>query len=171
MQKILLILICLFLCATVCFAEIACVCDLEQCSCFIQFGDSGPEMEYIQHALIQQGFMRESDDASIFDERTLEAVLRFQEANGLSATGLLDDNTLTLLLWGMLPDALDQAQPLTNRKAIWIPTDGGIRRHVNPTCCKMLDPRRVSVRNADLMNMQPCGICNRGGKKEWALPE
>lgn len=171
MQKLLMLLICMCLCLNMCFAEISCCCGLEHCSCFIQLGDGGPEMEYIQHALIQQGFLTMSDDASIFDQKTLQAVLLFQEANHLPATGMLDDNTLTLLLWGMLPDILDQTQPLTNGRAIWIPTDGGIRRHIKPSCCKMFDPRRVSVRNAELMNMQPCGICNRGGKKEWTLPD
>lgn len=170
MRRLLLLLL-LFLASSIYYAEIPCECGHSHCTCFIQLGDGGPEMEYIQHALIQQGFLAKDHDAAAFDGHTLQAVLRFQEANGLPATGTLDDDTLTLLLWGMLPEELDKSTPGTNGNPIWIPTDGGIRRHINPGCCDMLDPRLVSVRNAERMNMQPCGRCNRGGKKEWTLPD
>jgi len=166
MRKTLLLLAAFFLCFNSCYAEITCECGLEHCTCFIQLGDGGPEMEYIQHALIAQGYLLKANDAYLFDEHTLQAVIDFQKANSLFQTGMLDDETLTLLLWGMLPAELDNEKPLSNGNPIWIPTDGGIRRHSKPTCCKMLDPRRVSVRNADLMNMLPCGICNRNGRHE-----
>lgn len=166
MRKLLMMLclLCSFCCE--CLAEIPCTCGLDQCICFIQLGDGGVAMEYIQHELIAQGYLLPSQDSALFDEHTLQAVLHFQEANGLPHTGLMDDATLTLLLWGMLPDALDIADPLSNGRAVWIPTDGGIRRHVKPTCSKMSDPRRVSVRNAAVLNMQPCGRCNKDGRKE-----
>ena len=166
MQKALPIVFCLCLCFSICFAEVPCECQQEYCTCFIQLGDGGPALEYIQHALISQGYLLQANDAHLFDEHTLQAVLRFQEANNLPITGTLDDNTLTLLLWSMLPEELDIVDPISNGRSIWIPTDGGIRRHKNPACCNMFDPRRVSVRNAELMNLQPCGICNRGRKKE-----
>ena len=166
MKRLFLITLCLCLICSICTAEILCQCAQEYCSCFIQLGDGGPVMEYIQHALIAQEYLSAVNDAHLFDDNTLQAVLRFQQTNALPATGMLDDVTLTLLLWGMHPKALDEAEPGTNGNPIWIPTDGGIRRHRNPTCCQMFSPRLVSVRNADLMNMQPCGICNRGGKKE-----
>ena len=166
MRKTLMLSLCLILCFGVCYAEITCVCQQEHCKCFIQLGDEGPEMEYIQHALIAQGYLLSKNDAAIFDEKTLNAVLNFQKAKGLEPTGMLDDNTLTLLLWGMLPEELDRENPFSNGRPIWIPTDGGIRRHVKPTCCSMFDPRLVSVRNADKMDMQPCGRCNRNGEKE-----
>ncbi|MBQ8202344.1 MAG: peptidoglycan-binding protein [Clostridia bacterium] len=166
MKKAIPIILCLCLCFSICFAEVPCECHQAVCSCFIQLGDGGPAMEYIQHALIDQGYLLQANDAHLFDENTLQAVLRFQEANHLPATGTLDDNTLTLLLWGLLPDELDVAEPSSNGRGIWIPTDGGIRRHLKHDCSKMEDPRRVSVRNAELMDMQPCGKCNRNGKKE-----
>lgn len=166
MRKILLSCLCLILCSNICLAEIACVCAQEHCTCFIQLGDEGKAMEHIQHALIEQGYLLRADDASAFDEKTLKAVLSFQEANELTATGMLDDETLTLLLWGMLPEELDRERPFSNGRAVWIPTDGGIRRHVKPSCCSMFDPRLVSVRNAEKMDMQPCGRCNKNGKNE-----
>ena len=166
MKRVLIISLCICLLCSISFAEIPCQCHSERCTCFIQLGDGGPEMEYIQHALIRLGYLDAGNDAHLFDERTLQAVLRFQEANGLPATGMLDDKTLTLLLWGMLPEELDEVKPYSNGNAIWIPTDGGRRRHRKAECCGMFDPRLVSVRNADLMDMKPCGICNRDGKKE-----
>ena len=162
---LLLLMICM-ICGTLCFAEIACTCGQERCICFIQLGDGGIAMEPIQHALIAQGYLLPSQDSALFDERTLQAVLRFQDAHSLPQTGMLDDETLTLLLWGMLPDELDKADPSGNGRPIWVPTDGGIRRHTKPTCSAMCDPRIISVRNTEYMNILPCGRCNRGGAKE-----
>ena len=172
MKKLLPVLLCFCLCCSICLAEIPCVCHHEPCTCFIQLGDGGHAMEYIQHALIDKGYLSQKNDAYLFDKATLNAVLRFQEAHHPPTTGMLDDDTLTLLLWGMLPEELDKEEPyrsdepLTNGRPIWIPTDGGIRRHFNPECSKMEDPRHVSVRNAAKMDMLPCGKCNRGGAKE-----
>lgn len=162
MQRFVLLLVFLLLLTSSGFAEIACVCNSDHCICFIQLGDEGKAMEIIQHALIEQGYLHKSNDAYLFDENTQKAILHFQETNSLPMTGMLDDNTLTLLLWGMLPEELDKTEPSGN--AIWIPTDGGIRRHIRPCCCKMSDPRRVSIRNAEKLGFDPCGICNRRGK-------
>ena len=163
-----IVIISLLLAMMVCpaLADVSCACSEEPCICFIQLGDEGPAIEYIQHALIAQGFLSAQSDGALFDQRTLQAVLRFQEAHDLPATGMMDDVTLTLLLWGLTPAELDQREPLSNGNAIWIPTDGGIRRHWKSTCSKMFDPRRVSVRNAAFMDMQPCGRCNKNGIKE-----
>lgn len=147
-------------------AEIPCRCGCGDCECFIQMGDEGPAVEYIQHALIAQGYLNANSDGEVFDERTRQAVLRFQAAHDLPQTGMMDDGTLTLLIWGMTPAELDRQSPASNGHAIWIPTDGGVRRHWRDYCCKMLDPRLVSVRNAAEMGMDPCGICNRKGKWE-----
>ena len=94
MRRFVLLLVSLMLFVNVGFAEIACVCTSEHCICFIQLGDGGKAMESIQHALIEQGYLEQSDDAYRFDTNTLKAVLRFQEANSLPVTGMLDDNTL-----------------------------------------------------------------------------
>ena len=144
-------------------AEIPCQCDLEDCLCFIQLGDEGPAVEFIQNTLIIRGYLTPNDDASAFDAKTLIAVKRFQQDNGLPATGMMDDETLTLLLWGMLPDDLTAAQPLSSTFVVWIPTDGGIRHHDKETCSGMFDPRLVSQRNALAMNMLHCGRCKPPG--------
>lgn len=160
-------LICLLgvLCLSICtaLAEIPCVCSQEPCSCFIQLGDEGPAVEFIQNELIAQGYLNPRDDAAAFDERTRQAVIRFQQANSLSPTGVMDDDTLTLLLFGMLPETLDALQPFSSKLPMWIPTDGGIRHHDKSDCCGMLDPRLVSQRNALAMNMLHCGRCKPAG--------
>jgi len=167
MRRILILVFCLLLGLNAAASELPCeYCQQHPCNCYIQLGDGGPAIEYIQHALISQGYLHSSNDAYLFDNDTLDAICRFQSAYELPVTGMLDDNTLTLLLWGVSPEELDILEPLTNGRFVWLPTDGGIRRHLKSTCCNMFNPRRVSVRNADLMNFMPCGKCNRGGKKE-----
>ena len=162
MQRALVLLI-LILYFTVALAEIPCQCNLEPCLCFIQLGDEGPAVEFIQNALVSQGYLAPNDDASTFDEKTCQAVLRFQTEHALPSTGTMDDDTLTLLLWGMLPEALNESEPTSSTLPMWIPTDGGIRHHDNKTCSQMFDPRLVSQRNALAMNMLHCGRCRPFG--------
>lgn len=144
-------------------AESPCICEQDQCLCFIQFGDGGPAVEYIQNELVAQGFLAESADASIYDKKTVQAVIRFQEIHLLPQTGMMDDITLTLLLWGMTPEELDLAAPDSIGQYVWIPTDSGIRHHKRSTCSNMFDPRLISHRNALKMDMQPCGRCHPDG--------
>lgn len=147
-------------------AEDDCTCHQDACICFVQYGDEGMAVEAIQNALIAAGYLPAREDAACFDHATQQAVMAFQTAHDLSPTGMMDDTTLTLLLWGMTPQELDAAQPESNGRFVWIPTDGGRRRHVKESCSQMQDPRRVSVRNAQQLGMEPCGRCNKDGKKE-----
>lgn len=144
-------------------AEIPCQCNQTECTCFIQLGDEGPAVEFIQNALISQGYLSPGDDASSYDEFTYQAVIRFQQQKGLSPTGMMDDDTLTLLLWGMLPDELTAAKPGSSVLVMWIPTDGGKRHHDKEDCSGMHDPRLVSQRNALAMDMLHCGRCKPAG--------
>ncbi len=159
MRKILIVLIIMCLSVSFSCAEIACRCGLEDCICFIQFGDGGVPVEFIQNALTAQGYLAAGDDHTLFDEPTLQAVLRFQREHGLPETGMMDDETLTLLLWGMLPEGLDKARPDTSQLEVWVPTDGGRRHHIDQLCFGMHDPRLVSQRNAVVMEMLPCSFC------------
>ena len=143
--------------------EIPCICDKPHCVCFIQLHDKGPAVEFIQNTLVTKGYLAHYDDASTFDEHTQQAVINFQQANNLPATGMMDDETLTLLLWDMLPEALDQAHPETSTLVMWIPTDGGIRHHDTATFRGIYAPRLVSQRNALAMEMLHCGRCKPHG--------
>lgn len=144
-------------------AEIPCQCGLEECLCFIQLGDKGPAVDFIQNKLIVHGYLSPNDIAADYDENTVAAVQRFQQDNNLPVTGTMDDETLTLLLWEMLPEALNAAQPDSSTLVVWIPTDGGIRHHDKDNCSGMFEPRLVSQRNALAMNMLHCGRCKPPG--------
>lgn len=100
----------------------------------------------------------------------LRAVLRLQQANALPETGLMDDATLTLLLFGLSPDELDVSDPFSVGGPVWVPTDGGKRHHRKPSCSGMLDPRLVSQRNALAMDMLPCGRCKPDGFNTSLVP-
>lgn len=144
-------------------ADIPCQCGREHCECFIQYGDRGPAVEFIELALVEQGFLVENTADGYFDQQTYSAVCRFQAFHSIPCTGMMDDETLTLLLWSMLPEELDEARPDLSPLIMWVPTDGGIRHHDNPKCCSMTDPRLVTQRNALAMEMLPCGRCKPSG--------
>lgn len=163
MRRLFLTLICAMLLVCSATAEIPCLCEREACTCFIQLGDEGMPVQAIQNALVTQGYLAPNDNASAFDEKTLRAVIKFQEAHQLPQTGMLDDDTLTLLLWGVLPLELDALEPHSSSLVMWVPTDGGKRHHDIPTCSGMLDPRMVTQRNALAMGMLHCGRCKPAG--------
>lgn len=160
MRKMLFVLICLWITCSIACAEIPCVCGRTNCICFIQEGDEGRAVNAIKKALFAQGFLAKKAPVNLFNAATTEAVMAFQAANDLPITGRMDDETLTLLLWGVLPEKLKPAQPWSASEVAWIPTDGGIRHHCDWACWKMYDPRLVSKRNAIKMNMLNCGTCH-----------
>ena len=162
-RRISVILMLLLLIPSLANAEIPCECKQEPCSCFIQYGDTGLSVLHIEEALASQGYLAGEIVDGYFDQKTVAAVKQFQIAHGLSPSGVMDDDTLTLLLWGMLPPELDAARPDTSSLVVWGPTDGGKRHHDNPHCCKMTNPRLVSQRNAMAMEMTHCGICKPAG--------
>ncbi|MBQ4639311.1 MAG: hypothetical protein IJB69_02195 [Clostridia bacterium] len=141
-----------------------CDCDEKECICFIQLGDEGPIVSSIISLLIEQNYCPATQEVSIFDEGAKEGVLLLQKEYDLPQTGMLDDDTLTLLIWGCFPEELDKLAPSSRYDYNWVPTDGGIRRHRKPDCCEMYDPRKISVRNAEALGYKNCGICNRKDK-------
>lgn len=136
-----------------------CACGLTPCVCFLQAGDEGGAAEAVIIALKQQGYLALKHLKGVLSKDAASAVAAFQTERGLPATGLLDDDTLTRLLWGMTPEELNIARPDTAPDMVYIPTGGGTRRHAKPACSGMDSPRRVSVRNAELMGFLPCKRC------------
>ena len=59
-------------------------------------GSKGEDVRKVQQQLIDQGFLFGKADGD-FGKKTEQAVMDFQVANGLSATGIVDDKTLSLL--------------------------------------------------------------------------
>ena len=136
-----------------------CDCNQTPCICFIQLGDKGNAVKQIIEILIDKGYLSRNTSTGMFSLEVETAVKRFQSNNKLKATGMMDDDTLTLLLWGVLTKTTD-TNSVNTPKYVYIPTDGGKKRHLNPKCSKMEDPRKVSVQNAEKLGFMPCKKCN-----------
>ncbi len=163
MKRIFIIFVVLLLAIPNAFAEKypVCDCNSKQCTCFIQLGDEGPIVNAIIKLLIAQEYCAPDQKVSILDEGARKGILRFQKEHDLQETGTLDDNTLTLLIWGCLPEELNEMDPNSRYDYNWVPTDGGRRRHRNERCSSMYDPRKISVRNAEALGYKNCGKCNK----------
>lgn len=149
---------------------IPCDCLNEPCSCFIQEGDEGNFVKEIIKLLTKKKYLpKKFTPKTIFNADVTKAVKQFQKDNNLMPTGTMDDDTLTLLIWDMLPEKLDRVMPLVSGKpstypdTVYIPTDGGKKRHATRECCNMEDPRKVSIRNAEEIGFDACKIkyCER----------
>lgn len=148
------IFLCLFF-SSCAVAQISCDCGERACVCFIQLGDSGIAVEGIRDLLVMKGYMERSR-GNTYDSNMYQAVCSFQREMDLEENGLLDDYTLTLLVQG--DQALQQMDE--NERIVWVPTDGSKKCHKNPKCSGMYDPRKMSDRNAELLNIDPCKRCN-----------
>ena len=135
------------------------VCGNVPCTCFVQLLDHGEFVSRIIDLLKTRGYLYNFENIGQFTEKVQIAVLRFQKDNDLPLTGTMDDDTLTLLIWGMTPEELDVAQPDSDPETVYVPTDGGRKRHNNPQCSEMYDPRKVSARNADKLGYDRCSKC------------
>ena len=144
---------------------IACDCGKDDCTCFIQLGDSGDFVKGIVELLIEQSYLEAETPKGRYSEEVEAAVDRFQKDHHLPITGTMDDDTLTLLIWGVLPEKLDVMMPVESRKpetypdTVYVPTDGGIKRHSEPECSGIYDPRKVSIRNAVKLEYDACEKC------------
>lgn len=141
------------------YAEISCDCGELGCTCFIQMHDDGIAVDHIVDLLADQGYLSTTRIGS-FDDRVYEAVCLFQEENRIEITGIMDDETLTMLIWGVSPQSLTQSDPLLVMDVVWVPTDGGKKRHRKATCSGMYDPRKMTVCNAEALGIDACKRCN-----------
>lgn len=142
-------------------SHIRCDCMTDQCQCFIQYGDEGKAVQKIVDILIEKKYLPKGTPGGLFSADVEKAVMEFQRDHDLEATGMMDDPTLTLLLWGMTPEQLDREKPETVFvcRTVYIPTDGGKKRHLDDTCSRMSDPRKVSERNAERLGFDLCKRC------------
>lgn len=63
----------------------------------LEVGDKGGQVLKVQEALYEKGYLDAGADG-VFGQMTADAVRKFQEDNGLEATGLVDDETKDLIL-------------------------------------------------------------------------
>lgn len=141
-------------------ADIPCLCGNppDQCTCFIQMGDKGPAVKGIIVILKREGYLDHKHKKDGFSEEVRQAVIQFQAKNHLECTGYMDDETLDVLLYDELPDSERKFEAERWLDVVYIPTDGGIRYHTNPTCCEMHHPRMISRVNAEKLGIQHCGL-------------
>jgi len=140
-------------------AEIECSCSAKKCECFVQRGDEGVAVKAIAALLIDQGYMPDKR-INTFSEEMHNAVMAFQSMHGLDETGMLDDETLTLLIWG-LDDESDEEQSV-----VYVPTHGGEKYHRTITCSSMQNPRKMSLRNADALSIDYCEKCSKPSEEQ-----
>jgi len=142
-----------------------CECNEKHCVCFMQLGDEGTPVKAVIAVMKDKGYLQSSVTAT-FNTAVEEAVLRIQKTFGLAETGMLDDETLTYLLWGMSSKELDAAQNEKNCEIVWVPTDGGDSYHAKQTCSEMLSPRKMTLRNALQLQIDPCDHCAKSTEKQ-----
>lgn len=132
-------------------------CGQSPCTCFLQEGDEGLAVQGVIKLLREQGYLKSSPTQYTAD--VSKAVKALQRDCGLSKTGTLDDDTLSCLIWGMTADELNDAKPRSSASEVWVPTNGGKKRHRTATCSGMNAPRKMSARNAEALGLEPCKKC------------
>ncbi|MGD2125825.1 MAG: AAA family ATPase [Desulfobacteraceae bacterium] len=75
--------------------KVSCVYPLENKYLHLSKGMSTPEVSWVQRVLIERGYLVE--ETGTYDEKTLQAVLKFQRNLGLSADGIVGPQTMSLL--------------------------------------------------------------------------
>lgn len=134
-------------------------CGNTPCTCFVQLLDHGEFVRRLIDLLKTRGYLFKFENVGQYTVVVENAVKQFQTANGLAPTGTMDDDTLTLLVWEMTPEELDAAMPGSDPETVYVPTDGGIKRHKDSKCSDMYDPRKVSARNAEKLGYTKCRKC------------
>ena len=157
--KLLIVFLAVIFCTFPAYAHIPCMCNNppDKCTCFIQLGDKGRVVEKIIARLKGIGYLKKTTKKTEFTLEVKKAVLQFQEDNNLECTGWMDDETLNALLRDELPDESSKHSVHFWDGIYYVPTDGGIRFHSDPTCCNMYNPRMISGVNAECLELKHCG--------------
>ena len=133
------------------FARIPCQCynPPDQCTCFIQLGDTGLAVQLIIEVLVEKGYLQTTDNSNVFTPEVRQAVIKFQTDHILECTGWMDDDTMNALLFDKLPNPKSRYNEKNWYDICYVPTDGGQRYHTNPLCSDMNNPRLISRMNAE----------------------
>ena len=90
-------------------------------------------------------------EEAVFDDDILSHLLKFQEENGLKASGNFDLETLNYI-FGVQSET-------GGTVIVWIPMHGGKKYHNNRECSNMIDPRQAPVECALALELEPCKKC------------
>lgn len=118
-----------------------CVCGFEECVCFAREGDTGYLVQTARSLLFEMNLLDKLHPQAKFDENMKTALLDFQELKGLDRTGLLDDETLTMLF------ATEHEMLIPDVRCFYVPVNGGQELHISSVCSGMIDSRMVSARS------------------------
>ncbi len=132
-------------------------CGRKKCICFLQKNDEGIAVRGITELLVELGYIEKA--TSTYTQDVVDAVTWFQEDYQLNASGMMDDDTLTLLIYGMLADEMTAEYPEYDESVVYISTSGGKKYHLKKTCSNMENPRKMSARNAQGLGIEPCKKC------------
>lgn len=139
--------------------EIPCVCGQDACTCFMQEGDGCPGLDVLAQCLEEKAAYVRPEKLEAISADMTEAVRVFQRDHDLTETGLLDDETLTLLLWDKLPPEMEKEAAEEERTLCFVPVRGGERCHKTEQCSGMDHPRRMSLQNALRLGYELCENC------------
>lgn len=138
---------------------IECDCNASPCRCYLQLGDEGAATRAVITLLKEQGYMADSRIKATYTESVEMAVKAFQRAHQLPESGQLDDQTLTLLVYGSY--ALNVPEGM--KCVVWVPSNGGEKYHRASVCkrlrIQMINPRKITLNNAVGLGMQARGLC------------
>jgi len=131
-----------------------CECALEKCECFLQLGDSGGAMRAVIRKLAERGYLNDRRVKTTYTAKVRLAVEELQSDFALSMDGLLNDETLCALLGYIASDEDEK-----HDSVVWVSSRSGIRYHEKKNCSGMRNPRKMSQKHAQLLQLDPCGIC------------
>ena len=123
----------------------------------IQIGDSGETVKGCQEMLIKLEFLVSVADGD-FGPKTEQAVIDFQNDNGLSPSGIIDDETYDQLQTAVieLTGEIEYVPSL-----VWIPISGA-RYHSYSTCGGLKNAKLIMATEAEENGYKPCNICSGG---------
>ena len=138
----------------------------------IKRGDSGDSVKEVQTQLVALGYLTSSADGK-YGSGTERAVIEFQNANQIEATGIIDQETYQKMFAegakhhtssGLQSDVEESFSDVGTRtsgeRLVWIPTNGGTKYHSDSSCSGMIDPIQVTVDEAQARGFDPCSKCS-----------
>ena len=138
----------------------------------VKRGDTGDSIKEIQKQLASLGYYTSSADGK-FGVGTEQAVIDFQTANQIEASGIVDQETYQKMFSGeakhytssgLQSDIEESSSDVETRtsgeRLVWIPTNGGTKYHSDSSCSGMIDPIQVTVDEAQARGFDPCSKCS-----------
>ena len=131
-----------------CLLLFSCAFAEETDFCAVTYGDSGKAVSVFAECIGYDGKIIQD---MLFDDSVLNCLLRFQEENGLEASGCFDLETLCYIF------GIDYVSG--DKDIVWIPMNGGKKYHAKPECSNMIEPRQVHIECVSALELDACKKC------------